>query len=65
MDCRDATAIGANLISSLMPEEIDESQIRDMDTFLKVIVVRPTFAHNTVLISTSSLLGFFTCWAAY
>lgn len=45
----------ADLISSVMPEEIDVSQIKEMDQFQIVIVVRPTFARNTELISTSSL----------
>lgn len=30
---------GANLISSLMPTEIDESQVKEMDQFQKVVVV--------------------------
>ncbi len=52
-----AALLGANLISSLMPEETDDSQVKEMDQFQIVVVVRPTFAHNAVLISRPSLKG--------
>lgn len=54
MECKDAAPLGANLISSLMPEEIDESQVKGMAQFQVVIEFQPTLAHNTVLISSSS-----------
>ena len=43
---RDAALLGANLISSLMPEEIDESQAKRMDQCQIVIVVAPTFVQR-------------------
>ena len=46
-----------NLISSLVPQEAEESQVKEMDQFQIVIVVRPTFARITVLVSSSSLQG--------